>query len=158
VFDALRRDADIVLVDSPPALVVADALAMAPYADGVVAVAVARATGRDDAVALRQELDRAGAHLLGFVLTKVRPRRRVSSYYYGGSGNYGGSGHSDERRTERATAVPSPPVPEPEPGLVVEPAVGPVHDEEPRPSSNGTPPPAEWGFGDWVAATVPGDG
>lgn len=156
VFDALRADADLVLVDSPPALVVADALAMAPYADGVVAVADARATGRDDAVALRQELDRAGGHLLGFVLTKVRPRRRVSSYYYGGAS------HSDQRRTERAAAVPLPPAPEQEPRpeqeLVPEPAVEPVHREEPRPSSNGAPPPVEWGFGDWVAATMPGDG
>jgi capsular exopolysaccharide synthesis family protein len=155
VIAELRHRADIVLVDSPPALVVADALAIAPLADGVIAVANARRTGRDDAVALRQELDRVGGHLIGFVLTRVRPRRRVASYYYA-------------KNTTPSRRAPSTDLRRPsDPTQAIEP-VSTSANANGNGNSNGngsaiapdavvTAAQSEWSFGDWVASTVSSD-
>lgn len=153
VIDDLRHGTDVVLIDSPPALVVADALAIAPLTDSVIAVANARRTGRDDAVALRQELDRVGGNLIGFVLTRVRPRRRVKSYYYA----KGSVAQAAVARTTTRAATD-----DGEPTITLR-----DHDDSGAATSNangnGAPraaiaaASAEWGFGDWVASSVSSD-
>jgi capsular exopolysaccharide synthesis family protein len=78
----LEAEADIVVVDSPPTLVVADANILAARADGVLMVIN---TGRTRRAAVQQAaegLRQVGANLLGGVLNMVDTRRGRSSYYY----------------------------------------------------------------------------
>jgi capsular exopolysaccharide synthesis family protein len=78
--EALRRQADAVILDSPPVLVVTDATLLAALADGTVLVAE---VGRTRSGALHQAVDglsRATDRLLGVVLNKTG--RRWSSGYY----------------------------------------------------------------------------
>lgn len=84
----LRTHADYVLIDSPPVLSTADAVTASRYADGVVVVVDSRRTETSDLLRVREDLDRAGAPLLGAVLNKVRATggifsRRDAYAYYG---------------------------------------------------------------------------
>lgn len=73
---------DYVLIDSPPMLLVADALELARLVDGVVLVVRANRASRDEAREIRALTQRLGIHLLGVVLTDVEP---LGAYY----GSYG---------------------------------------------------------------------
>jgi capsular exopolysaccharide synthesis family protein len=70
------RDADFILVDSPPVLGVPDALVLARMVDGVLFVVDAEASRWDDVVLARDELERAGGVLLAGVLNRVSVSRR----------------------------------------------------------------------------------
>ncbi|HYY80508.1 MAG TPA: polysaccharide biosynthesis tyrosine autokinase [Actinomycetes bacterium] len=72
---------DFIILDCPPALVVADALALAPLADAVLVVADAKESHRDQVNRLRDELDQVGGRIVGAVLNRSR-QRQSSSYYY----------------------------------------------------------------------------
>jgi len=76
----LRDDADLVLFDSPPALAVSDAAVLSRRVDGVVLVVRAGGTRREHAARARQVLERAGARLLGVVLTNASVEDAVYSY------------------------------------------------------------------------------
>jgi len=76
----LRDDADLVLFDSPPALAVSDAAVLSRRVDGVVLVVRAGTTRREHAARARQVLERAGARLLGVVLTNASVEDAVYSY------------------------------------------------------------------------------
>jgi capsular exopolysaccharide synthesis family protein len=80
--EAMRREADAVIVDSPPALVVTDATLLAALADGTILVAEA---GRTRSTALRQAVDglsRATDRLLGVVLNKISRRGAAAYHHY----------------------------------------------------------------------------
>jgi non-specific protein-tyrosine kinase len=70
--EAMQRTVDLVLVDSPPAAVVADASIIAPRLDGVVLVVDSRRTRRDKARRAQEQLERVHARILGVVLNNVR--------------------------------------------------------------------------------------
>jgi non-specific protein-tyrosine kinase len=76
----LVGDADLVLFDSPPALAVSDAAVLSRRVDGVVLVVSAGRTRREHAARARQVLERAGARLLGVVLTNASAEDAVYSY------------------------------------------------------------------------------
>jgi non-specific protein-tyrosine kinase len=75
-----REAADIILVDSPPLLMVADALTLAAHVDGVILAARANETTRDEAHQVVSMLGRVGAKPFGLVVGGIKPRR--NSYYY----------------------------------------------------------------------------
>jgi receptor protein-tyrosine kinase len=80
LLDRLALTYDYVLIDSPPVLVVADALELARLVDGVVLVARRNQSTTDEARELRAMVERLGINLLGVVFTDV-----VSAgLYYGG--------------------------------------------------------------------------
>jgi capsular exopolysaccharide synthesis family protein len=92
---------DVVVVDSPPVLPVADATLMARHMDGVLLVLRA---GQTRWQAARQALDRlhqAGANVVGVVLNGVPTRH--SGYY----GNYYYSGYTSSKGSGRKTKGPS---------------------------------------------------
>ena len=94
------------MIDSPPLLPVADALALAPKAEGVVLVVDA---GRTRSGTLRhafEGLERVQASVLGVVLNKLSTRAEDSYYYYYGKG-YGYGARPDARAEERNGAVAS---------------------------------------------------
>jgi succinoglycan biosynthesis transport protein ExoP len=72
---------DFIVLDCPPALVVADALALAPLTDAVVVVADARQSDRDAVGRLREELEQVGGRIVGAVLNRSKQASR-NSYYY----------------------------------------------------------------------------
>jgi len=71
----LRTQYDIVLLDTPPLLVVADALSLVSLADDVVLVVNWHTTPRHAVVAAVRMLRRCGANLSGAVLSKINLRR-----------------------------------------------------------------------------------
>lgn len=82
LLEALRRGGDVVIIDSPPALMLSDATLLADVADGTILVAQ---VGRTRSAALRHAVDglsRATDGLLGVVLNKAGRRGALSHYHY----------------------------------------------------------------------------
>jgi capsular exopolysaccharide synthesis family protein len=75
-----RAQADFVLVDTPPAGVLADAAVLAPRLEGMLLVVSAGRTKRDLARRAREQLERVNANLLGVVLTDVREDDKLYKY------------------------------------------------------------------------------
>ncbi|MDO9446026.1 MAG: CpsD/CapB family tyrosine-protein kinase [Dehalococcoidia bacterium] len=86
VLDWLRAHFDIVLLDSPPALVVTDASVLATLVDGIVIVARAGKTRRGTLRATVEALAQSGRPIAGFVLNRVRSREAGYYYYAYGRG------------------------------------------------------------------------
>jgi capsular exopolysaccharide synthesis family protein len=72
---------DFIILDCPPALVVADALALAPLADAVLVVADAKESDRDEVSRLREEIEQVGGKIVGSVLNRSK-QAGASTYYY----------------------------------------------------------------------------
>jgi capsular exopolysaccharide synthesis family protein len=78
----LEEEADVIVLDTPPILVVADASVLSARTDGVLVVVN---TGRTRRAAVQQAVDglgQVGAQLLGCVLNMVSTRGGRSSQYY----------------------------------------------------------------------------
>lgn len=69
VLSELEKDADLVLIDSPPLLRVGDALALTSYVDGLLVVASLRTVRAPMLKDLRRLLDDTPVTKLGFILT-----------------------------------------------------------------------------------------
>lgn len=79
---ALRDAADVVVIDSPPILAVADALAVAGRADGVVLV-ITQGAPFQAIEDTRDRLAVVGTPLLGYVFNRARTRGKSAGYGYG---------------------------------------------------------------------------
>lgn len=75
ILERLRREADIVLFDTPPVGAVTDAAVLAPQMDGVLLVLHAGQTRRDRAREARQILDKVKANIVGVVLNGAKLER-----------------------------------------------------------------------------------
>ena len=78
----LRRRYDVVLIDAPPLLPVADAALLAMLSDGALLVVRHGRTGHDQVRAAVERLSNVGARLFGTVLS-MSPRRDSARYGYG---------------------------------------------------------------------------
>lgn len=95
--DAARRF-ELVIIDSPPILGLADAPTMAPLADGVLFVVEAERSRRGALKAALRRLQAVRPILLGSVLTQFDPLKagnRYSEYYGNEYYQYGGSASGD---------------------------------------------------------------
>jgi succinoglycan biosynthesis transport protein ExoP len=132
----LRGKADFVLLDTAPALIVADALALAPKCDGVVIVADARNTTRAALARVRNELSSVGVPIVGAILNRLGPaqaKRSPDQYgaYYSSAYRYRSEESNSFRELPpRGTSKPSPgqkveprPRSAPEPARELEPDV-----------------------------------
>ena len=63
---------DIVLIDTPPVIVVTDAAILAQKVDGVILVLASGEVNKDDAQTAKEHLDNVGAKVLGTILNKVK--------------------------------------------------------------------------------------
>ncbi|HVG64739.1 MAG TPA: polysaccharide biosynthesis tyrosine autokinase [Actinomycetota bacterium] len=72
---------DFLVLDCPPALVVADSMALAPLADAVLVVADAKESDRDMVSRLKEELEQVGGKIVGAVLNRSKQAAK-STYYY----------------------------------------------------------------------------
>ncbi len=80
LIEMLRREADIVVFDSPPLTAVTDAAVLAPRLDGTLLVVRAGRTRRAIAQQVKHTLTGLGAHLVGVCLNNL-PGRRTGYYY-----------------------------------------------------------------------------
>lgn len=76
LLDDLTDEADLVVIDSPAVLVVADGLDMARHADLTVLAVREDLSRTQDVTEAVHRLEQAGAHVAGVVLTDVGHRRR----------------------------------------------------------------------------------
>ncbi len=73
--------ADIVLIDTPPVVLVTDPVILGNKVDGVIIVVDSHNTQNEMLVKAKEQLDRTQANILGAVLNRY-PAQKGSSYYY----------------------------------------------------------------------------
>lgn len=95
----LRNTYDVVLIDSPPALPVGDAMTLTGKVDAVIVMVRAGVVRWPSIVELRRLLDAAPCEKLGFVLTGAES---ASNYGYG-SGSYGAIGQAEIQAAPSST-------------------------------------------------------
>jgi capsular exopolysaccharide synthesis family protein len=107
LLEEARDQADLILIDAPPLLPVADSLVLASYVDGVLLVVDGQRTRRAALVQARGALDQIGARVLGVVLNNVDPSKVGADYasygYYGPAPSDvagGGPDGSDDARSD----------------------------------------------------------
>lgn len=81
IITLLREQADMVLFDAPPLIVVTDASLLASKVDGVLLVVEAGSTRRDHVRAAKDRLDKVNAWLVGSVLLNAPFDRSFGGYY-----------------------------------------------------------------------------
>ena len=99
VLQSLKQSADIIVMDSPPALAVADASILAARVDATLLVVDSGRTRAGSLQRAKESLTRSKTNLLGAVLNKLTQRGRDYSYYryyYADS-----EGHKTSRRRRR---------------------------------------------------------
>lgn len=96
---------DLVIVDTPPVLPVADAVILGPQVDGVVLCARAGVLLRDDAIHCRERLQYEGIRMLGAVLNRFRsqPGRYTRRHKY--YGIYEESRPAEEKQRARSNTA-----------------------------------------------------
>jgi tyrosine-protein kinase Etk/Wzc len=85
LLEELKKDYDFILIDAPPALGVSDSRILGKISDGIIVVIMAGKTNRDAALEVKEELERAGEKIIGFVLNGVdltNQYYRHRYYYY----------------------------------------------------------------------------
>jgi capsular exopolysaccharide synthesis family protein len=96
----LQEHADVILLDSPPALAVTDAPVLARQVDGVLLVVDAGMTRRQWAANAQETLSKVGAKVLGVALNRLKPGSSSYYYYYHNyySSEDGGDAPGDKHR------------------------------------------------------------
>ena len=124
---ALAEEADILVLDSPPAMALSDASVLSTQVDGVLLVLDAVQTRREAACRAFAGQLQLKAHVIGAMLSKVPTHGSGYYYYYyyhhyrhyydsdngdsNGSSNTNGGGHtngSDSTHRKRRTGLPLP--------------------------------------------------
>lgn len=82
VLDELKLRYDFVVIDSAPALAVADSLVLAPIVDGVLFVADAARTSRQAVARARNQLEQVGGDVVGGVFNNFDPSKTHGGRYY----------------------------------------------------------------------------
>jgi capsular exopolysaccharide synthesis family protein len=101
VFDHLKENFDLIIIDSPPVLPVSDAVILTAYADAVLLVVATGQTRRNELKRTTEKLAQANAPVLGMVLNKVTKQDS-----YGGYGGYGGYRYSASAPLAAASLIP----------------------------------------------------
>jgi len=82
ILGELRKQADVIVLDTPPILTVSDTSLLVPYSDGVIAVVVPGQTLRPMLRQLKEQVALAQGHLIGAVFNKVTPAHGGYYRYY----------------------------------------------------------------------------
>lgn len=81
VMERLLAEADVLLFDAPPVILVTDAVVLATKVSGVLLVVSAGETKREHAQQAVERLNRVNAHIAGVVLNNVPLDATLHSYY-----------------------------------------------------------------------------
>lgn len=91
----LKEEFDIIIIDSPPVISVADSPIIATYVDGTILVSRASFIPRHVCLRAKNSLETVNGRMIGGILNAVSSRHQ--SYYYGYYGYYGKYyGHSQD--------------------------------------------------------------
>lgn len=82
ILQQLREVFDIVIIDSPPVLAVADPIVLGAQTDGCVLVLDTAMTKRDAALTAKMKLDKVNARMLGVVINNKKEKAKSCNYYY----------------------------------------------------------------------------
>lgn len=98
----LKEAADCVIIDTPPVLMVSDAMVLLPHVDGVLMAARLHTTTRSEAQDVRSMMERAQARVLGVVAGGSRHtpgyyRKRGYGYGYGYGYDQGHSATGEQK-------------------------------------------------------------
>jgi capsular exopolysaccharide synthesis family protein len=105
--DAIERaGADFILIDSPPVLPVADALALSQFTDGVLVLTVAGRTPKGHLTETVDRLRQVNADLVGVVLNGIPTKGRYTRSYGGYSYGYGNTYRQESAPKRPSTTVP----------------------------------------------------
>lgn len=77
ILSTLKVKYDLVIIDAPP-LIIADSYRLASRADGVILVLEPGKTTQDQAKAIKEQLQRANARVIGIVFNKINPETAYS--------------------------------------------------------------------------------
>ncbi len=99
LLDRLSKSFDMVLIDTPPTLHMADTRILAREADGVILVFRASTTTLDAAAMARDLFDRDGIPLVGTILNDFNPQREGWTNYYKGYYRYQRKGANGKAAT-----------------------------------------------------------
>jgi capsular exopolysaccharide synthesis family protein len=103
----LRQRAEVVIVDTPPVAVGADASIVATEMDGVVIVVDLAKSRRDDIRTSLEQMRRVNALVLGFVANRVPTTdRQAAGYYYTATDTAQGGSAGRFRRRGKADLLP----------------------------------------------------
>ena len=80
--DYIKDDYDFIIIDCPPIMLVSDAIPIGNVVDGTVFVCSSQLTGRKDAKASIEILQKNNVNILGTVLTQVEQDGSSNGYYY----------------------------------------------------------------------------
>ena len=80
--ESLKKDYDIIILDTPPVLPVTDAAILASLVDGVVLVSSYGQTTFEGLARAKVQLENVDAKILGVILNKVPASKRGGHYYY----------------------------------------------------------------------------
>ncbi len=104
----LKEDFDMIILDSPPVISVADAPIIASFVEGSILVSRAGYIPRNICMRAKNALESVNSRIIGGILNSVTSHHQ--SYYYGKfyGQEYGyGYGHEEERKSERKRAAKS---------------------------------------------------
>ncbi len=102
LLDAMSERFDVVLLDTPPAGVLVDAVAMAKYCDGAVLVVGYHQGKMSDLEDAARKLRQTGCPVLGAVLNEVRFKSVSNRHYYYHSRKYSGAYRRKQKRLRKA--------------------------------------------------------
>lgn len=108
LIDTLARQADLVLIDTPPILPVADTLIIGRRVSGAIVVVETRRTAVGAVEQAKSALNRNETAIFGVVINKLQPRdaRHASGYGYGYTYGYGNDTTPQLHRVDEAAPVP----------------------------------------------------
>jgi len=99
LLESLQEYSDVIIIDTPPCLPLADAAILARRVDGVLLVLDAGNTRRETAVKAKETLERTGGRILGVVLNRVSSRGNGYYYHYYYYSQDGERKHKHKRKT-----------------------------------------------------------
>lgn len=100
LFENLRQNYDVVIMDSPPALAVSDPFTIASKMDGVILVYRVGKTASAAILRVKNQLEAVNAPIKGVVLNNVTPDVEMYSTYYYQYGKY----YDDDKKNRGKTA------------------------------------------------------
>ena len=94
VFDGLRADYDLILIDTPPFLASEEAGRLARVVDKAILVAGWRMTTQEAIGTTVQRMRRSGLSIAGIVINQIAPRKAMAYGYHTYSADYYGDSHA----------------------------------------------------------------
>jgi succinoglycan biosynthesis transport protein ExoP len=83
VMEHLKTEADLIILDAPPLLPVADSTILATTVDGVVLVVDPQRTKRRELKKAREAIEAVGGRIVGVVINRLSTRGGILGQYYG---------------------------------------------------------------------------